>query len=676
MTFTRAFRIAASFAAVAASTSGAQSVARADDRVADAIARWITLPAPPGGEELGAALLTPALPGWTRDANGNLIRRVGQGSPRRVVACALDVSAYVVSQITDDGYLRLHRTGAAPPHPLWDQAMEAQRVRIYTARGAVPGVVAIANGHFARQHRGDTTIVGVDQLWVDVGASARGEVERLGISVLDPVIADRPAWTYEGYAAGPGAGVRAGCAAVATAAQGSVSSGETIFVLSVQHVFNWTGLSAALSRIGKYDELVLVGETRSGRGGASQPGRSIVPRTRFTGSHVESIHAAEARALLAQVASAASVTLGADPPWVAPLAPVPQVRAARAGSYDNLERELITLLDLPGVPGHEWRVRNAVRAALPAWARDRATVDSAGNLIVAVGPDRDSVVFIAHTDEVSFEVERILADGSVTLTRKGGVVPSAWEGQPALLHFDQDASGHVTESLRGVFVPRDTARVKAPRTNTAWFGLDSAALASRGVHAGSAVLGYKHAERLSGTRITGRASDDRTGSTALLAATRATNPAALTHKVLFVWSTGEEGGLLGARAFGARHGASLRRAYAIDTFVSSDTPLESPTFAFAPLGKGAVLRGLDDGSVASRAERDRVVRIARAAGIPLQLGTTHGSTDGSAIGAFGPPNLGLSWPGRYSHTPGEVLDLRDLDALARLIAALAAAPER
>jgi putative aminopeptidase FrvX len=73
-------------------------------------------------------------------------------------------------------------------------------------------------------------------------------------------------------------------------------------------------------------------------------------------------------------------------------------------------------------------------------------------------------------------------------------------------------------------------------------------------------------------------------------------------------------------------------------------------------------------------ERDRVIGAARAAGIPLQVGTTQGSTDGSAIGAFGAPNIGLSWPGRYSHTPGEVLDLRDLDALTRLVRALATTP--
>ena len=167
-----------------------QTAHQADDRIAGAISRWISLWAPAGAEEIAAPLLKSALPGFTRDAVGNLIRHVGSGSPRRVVACALDVSSYVVSEITDKGYVRLHRAGGVPPFPLWDQALEAQRVRIFTARGAengVLGVGAIFNGHFAQQHRGDTTVVGVDQLWIDVGATSRADAERLGISLLDPV---------------------------------------------------------------------------------------------------------------------------------------------------------------------------------------------------------------------------------------------------------------------------------------------------------------------------------------------------------------------------------------------------------------------------------------------------------------------------------------------------------
>ena len=51
-----------------------------------------------------------------------------------------------------------------------------------------------------------------------------------------------------------------------------------------------------------------------------------------------------------------------------------------------------------------------------------------------------------------------------------------------------------------------------------------------------------------------------------------------------------------------------------------------------------------------------------------------GSTDGSALTAMGPVNTSLSWPGRYSHSPAEVLDLRDVDALARLVGALVITP--
>jgi putative aminopeptidase FrvX len=649
-----------------------------DWQITDAISSWIRTAAPAGAEELATTHLLKTLPGFSRDPIGNLIRRVGSGSPRRVIACGLDVSSYAVSEITDQGYIRLHRMGAAAPGPLWDQSLEAQRVRIFTAHDSAYGVLgvgAIFNGHFAAQHRGDTTVVGVDQLWIDVGVSSRADVERMGISLLDPVIADRPEWTFEGYATGPGAGSRAGCAAVATAAQGMVASGETIFILSAQHVMNWAGLNGALARIGKYDELTLIGAERGGRG--SQPTKSIVPRTRFTGSMVETISAADARELLAKTAAAAGVQLAPGQKWMAGVGRG-SLSVVMADGYSEAFEQVSALLDIPGVHPHEWRVSEAVMAALPAWAKAKATTDSAGNVIVEAGPDKDPVAFVAHVDEVGFTLDRIMPDGTVTLKIVGGAVASAWEGEVALLYFDKGANGVAAEPLKGVFIPRDTARVKAPRNLTAWFGLDSAGLAARGVRTGAMIIGYKHSELLGmnigGNRVTGRSSDDRTGSAALLMAVRAINPATLPRKTYFVWDVGEEAGLLGARAFGATYGAKLTRSYAIDTFVSSDTPLELPTFALAPLGKGPVLRGLDNSTVVSRAERERVIKAAKAASVTLQLGTTQGSTDGSAIGLFGAPNIGLSWPGRYSHTPGEVLDLGDLTQLARLVKALAIAP--
>ncbi len=659
-------------------------------QVVDAVAAWTALDAPPGDPVVATTRLAATLPGWTADVWGNLVRHSGSGSPRRVVACALDYSGYVVSQITDQAYLRLRRVGGQPPHPLWDQFHEAQQIKVFSARGPVPGVVAVANGHFAAQHRGDTTVVGVDDLWIDVGAATAADVRALGIALLDPVTVDRPPWTYEGFTAGPGAGQRAGCAAVATASSGQVQSGETIFVLSTQAPLGWVGLGALLAHLGSYDALTIVSEgrntaydavsTRSRLGQEFRAASRVIdidsvrvigPRVRWGGSLVESISADDARRLKGAVADAANVRLTGDA-WVAP--PLNSSRAApHADRYADLARQWMALADLPGVSGHEWRVRAAVLAALPDWARRIAVVDSMGNIIVAMGPDRDSVAFLAHTDEVGFEVTGILPDGRATLRTRGGAVITSWEGVPAYLHFDADPGGAAPESLRGVFVPRDAARVKSPGALTAWFGLDSGQLVARGVHPGLSVTAYKRAQPLAGTRMTGRASDDRSGDTALLFAIRRLKPDSLSHKVIFVWSVQEEGGLNGARYFGERHGTSLRRVYSIDTFVTSDTPLESPHFAYAPLGAGPVLRALDNASLVPRPERDRIVRIARANTIPLQIGTTFGGTDGSSIQQWGPPNIGLSWPGRYSHGPAEVLDLRDLDALVRLVTAVAIA---
>lgn len=683
----------------------AQSAA-SNDAIASSVAAWIHLEAPPGSELHDVRVLSAVMSGWKSDAFGNLIKRVGSGAPRRVVACAMDVPNFVVSQITADGFVRLHRTGVAA-HPLWDQFHEAQQVHVHTVRGDVTGVVAIANGHFARQHRADTAIVTVDQLWVDLGVNTRAQAESLGVALLDPVVAVRPVWTYEGFAAGPAAGARAGCAAVASAAELSSAdslkagavSGETVFVLSTQRSFGWVGLGAVVARLGSIDQLTLLDEGRASARttttmmAATRLGNTkralarvlpsvltrdsvqvVTPRVRFAGSLVESVHADEARALLTAALSAAGRRESAAP-WITPAFDTTTRRVARKDAYDAIDRTFLSIADLAGVPGHEWRVREAITSMLPAWAKARAVVDTAGNLVIAAGPDRDSVAYIAHMDEVSFDVETILADGRVSLRRMGGPVVTAWEGQPAMLHFDKDASGRASASLRGVFVPRDSARSKPLPVVTAWFGVDSAGLAARGVRVGSAVTAYKHATRLAGTRLTGRGSDDRTGSTALLHAMQRIDPATLTHKVIFVFSTREEGGLLGASAFGAEHGRNLRRVYSIDTFVSSDTPLEQPMFAFLPLGHGAVLRGLDDAAITPRAERERVLRIAKANHIPVQVGTTHGGTDGSAVAPFGGPNVGLSWPGRYSHAPGEVLDLRDVDALVRLIVATAMSRE-
>jgi putative aminopeptidase FrvX len=681
---------------------------------ADAVAQWIALPATPGHERIATDVIAASMPGWARDSVGNLVMRRGTGAPRRVVACGLDEAAYVVSEIRDDGYLRLQTSGRARRSALWDQFHEGQRIRIITRTGELPAVVAVRSTHLWRTRNPNESVVTVDQLWVDAGARSRADVTRLGIAVLDPVVHEWPVWRYADVVAGPAAAERAGCAAVASSAGASPERGETIWVLSAQHAFGYQGLAAVLNRVGSVDSLfivdpVLVRDTAVGAsdtatrrsvtvrriipGAVGQIGAAVAigARSTFPGTLVESVRGDDIGALVQAVRAAAGVPSGQGTVLVGLTGvPTPPPTAPTvADSLTSVARLLAELSDVYAVSGREAPLRTVVAQEIPAaWRHQPTRVDSAGDLIVEAGPDRDTLVIVAHLDELGFQVTGIRPDGSVTLRPLGGFYSSLWEGQPALLHLDGapgqgspgscgaavvDGSISADRRLRGVFVPRARAVSKEPDSLTAWFGVDSAALGSCGVAVGTKLSGYKRASRLGNTRFTARALDDRVGCTALLLALRDVDPARFRHKVIFVWSVREETGLEGATVVARSLGSTVHRVHAIDTFVSSDSPLETTRFADATVGAGAALRALDNSSVTPPGDVARVVRIAAAGAIPLQVGTTNGGNDGSAFVPWGAVDVPVGWPLRYSHSPAELVDLRDVHALAQLVAALAVA---
>jgi putative aminopeptidase FrvX len=670
-----------------------------DDVTLDAIGSWIALHAQPGRELSAAETISRSLPGWKRDSIGNLVLSRGSGRPLRVVACGLDEAGYAVSAITGDGYLRLHYAGNARRDPLWDQFHQGQRIVVDTKTGPVPGVIGVPSTHLRRGQPDAERPVSIGELWVDVGARDSAEVRALGIEMLDPVTRDWPLWKYGAYVAGPAAADRAGCAAVAAASRSAPERGRTIFVISSQSAFRWAGLSGVLAPLGEVDTLVIAAsrvvphDTIAGHDPLARgapftravirtpfepvPGVAIhatialAPRSLFTGTLVESVRAEDARSYASAVAAAAGIRQSQSA--ALPLPPLssaatPETSRSRDDSLATTARLLTMLTESYGVSGHETPVREKILGALPAWAQSRTTTDSAGNLLLALGPDRDTVAFVAHMDEVGWDVAAIGRDGSVSLRRRGGFYPSLWEGQTAILHVERN--GRESE-IRGVFVPRDTVTTRQPRELVAWFGMDSAALAARGVTTGTSVTSLKTAARLGRTRFTARSIDDRAGCTALIEAVRAIQPDALTRKVIFAWVVREEIGLEGAAALASSLRGSIARVYAVDTFVSSDSPLDDHRFAFTPIGAGPVARALDNSSATPRAEVERVRVTAANAGIPIQSGTTNGGNDGSEFVRYGVRDVPISWPLRYSHSPAELVDLADIAQLGRLVAALA-----
>ncbi len=346
----------------------------------------------------------------------------------------------------------------------------------------------------------------------------------------------------------------------------------------------------------------------------------------------------------------------------------PPAPAQEPSRIRDVEAVLAPLVESYGVSGMEAPVRETVRRLLPAWARTET--DTAGNLWLTMGRGEPTVVFVAHLDEIGFRVTAIRDDGSLDAEAAGGLFPMLWEGQPALVHMGNG-------TLPAVFVPHDsTAPPVAPGAEPMVrvdLGVPNRAAAEAlGVRAGQTVTSPKRYARLLGARATGRSFDDRVGSTALVLAARRLDPARLRHTVIFVWSVREEIGLEGARAAAAALGLRPSRVHAIDTFVSSDSPLERPNFARAPLGRGPVARALDNSSVTPPAYVDSLAALARARGVALQIGTTNGGNDGSVFADWGVPDVPIGWPLRYAHSPAEVIDLRDVAGLVDLVYAAAA----
>jgi len=342
------------------------------------------------------------------------------------------------------------------------------------------------------------------------------------------------------------------------------------------------------------------------------------------------------------------------------------------------EQLISRLVETYGVSDHEGRVRDMVKSLLPKWAHPET--DDAGNLILRVGTAPasahvPSILFVAHMDEIGFEVEKIMPDGKLAVETKGGGDLDYYLGHAALVHT---ADGKDVPAVMELPDGWDEPGFKWPRGRALMYRVDIGArspdeVAQMGVAVKDFVSIPKKFRRLANDRANARSFDDRVGDASLISAVWALGPNLKDRNVTFVWSTGEELGLVGAGKIAARlaaEGEEPQYVFAIDTFVSSDSPLESLRFGDAKIGDGFVVRAVDNSNIVPRKLVEKVVAIARANKIPVQYGVTGGGNDGSAFLRYGSIDVALGWPLRYSHSPGEVIDLRDLDGLAHIVAAL------
>ncbi|HYO14080.1 MAG TPA: M20/M25/M40 family metallo-hydrolase [Thermoanaerobaculia bacterium] len=688
--------------------------------LADETQAFLNVIAVSGREEDAAQFILTRLGGLstTRDGFGNVVLTVGSGEPRRLVACALGEPGFLVTGIEEDGWVRVVPAGDdIPVGALWTQSYEGNVVRVGGERGWIPGAVAVRSVHLMQEGGPPEKPLTPEGMYIDVGAESAAEAVALGVRLLDPVaLIRRPVRLAGDLLAGPSAAQKAACVAVAEAARRTSRSpgpGTAVFAWTTNDHLNGAGLAHLLRDQAPFEEVILL---RPGFGWEQQedgrdvfrplplPGIGIlgagslspeireltaaphldrlgsafgpdrpwssarvgylgVP-ARYPGTPVETISLRDVKALSDALVQAVrgDTAAAAEAP---PLSPAP-IPTETGGGHEEAARLLGTLVERYGVSGAEGPVREEILRHLPAWAKPE--IDGKANVSVTFGSGDEHVLFVAHMDEVGFRVEEILPDGRLRLQPRGGLLRSVWEAQAALVHGERGP-------VPAVFEPREdwwTADKWAHSGSlTAYLGVSSAKQAEAlGVRVGSTATMPKKMDRMGPHRVLGRSFDDRVGSTALVLALRRIDPAKLGKRVTFAWVVEEEVGLHGSRALAERL-PDLTAVHPVDTFVSSDSPIESSRFARTRLGQGVVLRGMDNGFLAPRELIARYAALAEGNGLPVQVGFTGGATDGMAFLAGVPVMLPFSWPGRYSHSPVEVADLRDLETLVEMIVAVA-----
>lgn len=142
----------------------------------------------PGDErearEVVKKYITPFADEITTDNLGSLIaKKIGkEDGPKIMVAGHLDEVGFMVTQITDKGFIRFQTVGG-----WWGQVMLAQRVTIMTKKGNLTGIIGSKPPHILPPEVRKKP-VDIKDMFIDIGASSKEEAMEWGILPGDSIV--------------------------------------------------------------------------------------------------------------------------------------------------------------------------------------------------------------------------------------------------------------------------------------------------------------------------------------------------------------------------------------------------------------------------------------------------------------------------------------------------------
>ncbi len=344
---------------------------------------------------------------------------------------------------------------------------------------------------------------------------------------------------------------------------------------------------------------------------------------------------------------------------------------------ERLRSDLHELMLIPGLSGHEERVRRAIKAKLDIEGI-ASTTDKLGNLITCFKGDQNApeIMLFTHMDQLGFIVRKIDTNGFIRVERLGGVPERALASQAVLLCVGnkRDVAGVIANKNHHATTPEEKYTVLRTSELMIDTGHGSAdAVRAAGIDIGTPVVYLPKSLSLDGERVAGTSIDDRAGCAVLLEIARALARRRGGPSVNMVFSVQEEFNLRGAVV--AAQNLKPDIAIQIDLMLATDTPGMQDRGEMA-LGGGPGIslysfhgRGTLNGVI----PHPRLVKLfedaANGARIPLQRSAQVGVlTDLSYVQLVGEgvASIDIGFPMRNSHSSLEVCDLNDIQALTEL----------
>lgn len=338
------------------------------------------------------------------------------------------------------------------------------------------------------------------------------------------------------------------------------------------------------------------------------------------------------------------------------------------------ETLLEEIFSVPSPSGYEHFMTKKIQQYLPQGLATEK--DNMGSLYFTAGKGEQPLVLLACMDEVGYIVSGMNEEGYLLLDR---VVPAPHQiydsfhmGHPMLVLTEKGAVSGV------VAIPSVHILSRERRQQLQSFSLDQAFLdigarsksevTEKGVRMLDAVTPVPELTRLTRDRIAGSSLGNKTSSALLLYLAGKIEVGKLAQETTFIWMAQTKFLARGSRPRAAMGALRVKmNLNPENVLIIGVIPVERAGQSEISLGKGPVLAYPEK---SGSKLREKIEKIAKQNGIPLQHFPGFESRLMSPFSSGETDVLTLGLPVKFSSTPVEVLDLKDIQALEKLLSGL------